>query len=68
MKTYVIHNNEELRLVINTDVISDVTCNVEEGEVFQEVESGFTLWHNKLEGGVVVAKTLEELQELYMPE
>ncbi len=66
MKTYVIHNKEELRLVITTDIIADVTCNVAEGEYFQEVESGFRLRDSKLVEGEVVPKTLTELQESYM--
>ena len=63
MKTYVIYNDESIKLMVSTDDISQLKANLKTGDNYKEVDRCFSIGRHKISNGELVEKTLDELKE-----
>lgn len=62
MKTYVIYNDTEIKVVIKTEDATQVEANKKQGKYIAEVDSGWSPFYYKVVNGKLVEKTQEELR------
>lgn len=62
MKTYVIHNANEIVLAMSTDSKEQLEANKKLGSYCTEIDGAFNPMYYKAENGKIVKKSAEEIQ------